>query len=118
MESEVLLASSCDRHCFVSLGDFAPWRRNGTQHSAHSVLYTSPMAIYEYFCPTCREKFEERRPMSQANVATKCRSGHKAERTISMFAMSVPGGSGGFDDFEMPSGGGCCGGAGGCACSN
>ena len=77
------------------------------------------MAIYEYFCPTCRDKFEQRRPMSEANVATKCKEGHKAERTISMFAMSVPGTGGGIEEFSMPAGGGgCCGGAGGCACSN
>jgi putative FmdB family regulatory protein len=73
------------------------------------------MAIYEYYCPTCREKFEERKPMSQAATATKCTHGHKAERTISAFAMSRGGEA---MDFEMPSGGGCCGGGGGCACSN
>ena len=76
------------------------------------------MAIYEYYCPTCRSKFEERRPMSQASIATKCSSGHKAERTLSMFAMSNSGG--GTATMEMPTGGGggCCGGGGGCACGN
>lgn len=74
------------------------------------------MAIYEYYCPTCREKFEERRPMSQAAVAVKCTHGHPAERTISAFAMARAGSEMG---FEMPAGGGgCCGGSGGCACSN
>lgn len=73
------------------------------------------MAIYEYYCPTCREKFEQRRPMSEANVATKCSHGHRAERTISAFAMA----RGGADSMfaEMPAGGGCCGG-GGCACAS
>ncbi|MFN0096096.1 MAG: FmdB family zinc ribbon protein [Dehalococcoidia bacterium] len=80
------------------------------------------MAIYEYYCPTCREKFEQRRPMSEAAVATKCREGHSADRMLSIFAMSRTGGGGEFGD-EMPSfapsaGGGCCGGAGGCACGN
>jgi putative FmdB family regulatory protein len=76
------------------------------------------MAIYEYFCPTCREKFEARRPMAEANVATKCKAGHRAERTISMFAMSVVGGGSSFEDMmPMGGGGGCCGG-GGCACSS
>lgn len=75
------------------------------------------MAIYEYFCPTCREKFEERRPMSQANMATKCRAGHPAERTLSMFAVSVPGGSSSPAAMDE-TGGGCCGGAGGCACAS
>jgi putative FmdB family regulatory protein len=74
------------------------------------------MAIYEYYCPTCRNKFEERRPMSQAAVATKCEHGHTAERTISSFAMSRAGTS--EISMEMGQGGGCCGGAGGCACSN
>jgi putative FmdB family regulatory protein len=76
------------------------------------------MAIYEYFCPTCREKFEQRRPMAEASTATKCKAGHRAERTISMFAMSVPGGSAGFEEMMPMGGGGCCGGGGGCACSN
>jgi putative FmdB family regulatory protein len=47
------------------------------------------MAIYEYYCPTCREKFEERKPMSEASVASKCTKGHKAERTITAFAMAA-----------------------------
>lgn len=74
------------------------------------------MAIYEYFCPTCREKFEERKPMSQATTATICKAGHKAERTISMFA-TVGGSSGSFDELSMDMGGGGCCGGGGCACS-
>ena len=72
------------------------------------------MAIYEYFCPTCRERFEERRPMSEASVDTVCRVGHRAERTISMFAMSNGGAA--TATMEMPSGGGGCCGGGGCAC--
>lgn len=72
------------------------------------------MAIYEYYCPTCREKFEERKPMSQATTATKCRAGHRAERTISTFAMATAGGAA--PAMEM-GGGGCCGG-GSCACAN
>lgn len=73
------------------------------------------MAIYEYYCPTCRTKFEQRRPMSEAGVATKCASGHKAERTITAFAMARTGGAIALD--EAPAAGGCCGG-GGCACAN
>ncbi|MCZ2109569.1 MAG: zinc ribbon domain-containing protein [Dehalococcoidia bacterium] len=72
------------------------------------------MAIYEYYCPTCREKFEQRRSMSEAAVATACAKGHRAERTISAFAMSRGGSA--TEEFGMPSDGGCCGG-GGCACS-
>ncbi len=73
------------------------------------------MAIYEYYCPTCRTKFEQRRPMSEAGVATKCASGHRAERTVSAFAMAKTGAGVMLD--EAPAGGGCCGG-GGCACGN
>ncbi|MCC7365055.1 MAG: zinc ribbon domain-containing protein [Dehalococcoidia bacterium] len=75
------------------------------------------MAIYEYYCPTCRERFEQRRPMSEARVATTCKAGHKAERTLSAFAMGR-GGAATMTD-EAPMMGGCCGGGGGgCACAN
>ena len=73
------------------------------------------MAIYEYYCPTCREKFQERRPMSQVQTAATCTRGHRAERTLSAFATVRVGSN---DVFEAPTGGGCCGGAGGCACAN
>lgn len=71
------------------------------------------MAIYEYYCPTCKERFEERRPMSQATAPARCREGHTAERTLSMFA--APRGAA-TDPVEVGGGGGCCGG-GGCACA-
>jgi len=72
------------------------------------------MAIYEYFCPTCRTKFEQRRSMADANAVTKCAAGHRAERTLSAFAV----GRGGTAMMEeAPAGGGCCGG-GGCACAS
>jgi putative FmdB family regulatory protein len=73
------------------------------------------VAIYEYYCPTCRDRFEERRPMTQASAPAVCRSGHKAERTISAFAVAR-GESGPFE-MEAPAAGGCCGG-GGCACGS
>jgi len=73
------------------------------------------MAIYEYYCPTCRNKFEQRKPMAEAGAATRCANGHKAERTVSAFAMTR--GGGGTMLEEAPAGGGCCGG-GGCACGN
>jgi len=75
------------------------------------------MAIYEYYCPTCRNKFEQRRPMSEAVAVTKCEAGHRAERTISAFAMSRTGGGTMLEDAPTAGGGGCCGG-GGCACGN
>jgi putative FmdB family regulatory protein len=75
------------------------------------------MAIYEYYCPTCKERFEERKPMSQASVATSCKAGHRAERMVSVFATPRSGDSSvALEDMPM-GGGGCCGG-GGCACGN
>ncbi|MEO8539678.1 MAG: FmdB family zinc ribbon protein [bacterium] len=76
------------------------------------------MAIYEYYCPTCRTKFEQRRPMSEAGTTTKCTVGHRAERTISAFAMARTGGGTMLDEMPMDGGGGGCCGGGGCACGN
>lgn len=72
------------------------------------------MAIYEYYCPTCRTRFERRRPMTEAAIAVTCDRGHEAERALSAFAVSRGAGPG---MAEMPLGAGCCGGGGGCACS-
>ncbi len=72
------------------------------------------MAIYEYYCPTCRNRFERRRPMADASVAVQCDCGREAERALSAFAVTR--GSAGAMPLEMPMGGGCCGG-GGCACA-
>ncbi len=75
------------------------------------------MAIYEYYCPTCRNRFERRRPMTEASVAVKCDRGHEAERALSAFAVTR--GPAGAMPLEMPMGGGCCGGGGGgCACAS
>ncbi|MGK2965184.1 MAG: FmdB family zinc ribbon protein [Tepidiformaceae bacterium] len=71
------------------------------------------MPIYEYYCPSCRQRFEKMRPISQATAAATCERGHPADRAISTFAM----GKGGVQMMEMPAGGGCCGG-GACGCSN
>lgn len=72
------------------------------------------MPIYEYFCPTCRVRFEKMRPLAQATATATCQNGHPADRAISAFAV----GRGGVEMFEMPQGGGGCCGGGGCACSN
>ena len=76
------------------------------------------MAIYEYYCPECRERFSERRSMSQVAVAATCKNGHPAEKTVSMFAVAKSGGGFDFGAEAADGGGGCCGGAGGCACGN
>ena len=78
------------------------------------------MAIYEYYCPTCRDSFERRRPMSEATVATECVSGHRAERTISNFAVPRSDGGAAVAQMEpgLGAGGGCACGGGGCGCSS
>lgn len=73
------------------------------------------MAIYEYFCPTCRKTFERRLPMSQASLTATCEAGHRANRTITGFAFSS--GDAATATALQESAGGCCGG-GACACSN
>jgi putative FmdB family regulatory protein len=75
------------------------------------------MAIYEYYCPTCRGRFEQRRPMIEASTTTTCARGHRAERAISAFAVSRAGAAVALEPESRPGGGGCCG-RGGCACSN
>lgn len=77
------------------------------------------MAIYEYYCPTCRDTFELRRPMSEATVATKCACGQPAERTISNFAVARGEGAAVAQmEPEFGSSGGCACGGGGCGCSS
>jgi putative FmdB family regulatory protein len=73
------------------------------------------MAVYEFFCPTCKERFEERRPMAQSDRPASCTSGHRAERLLSLFAVNRGGPA--LAEAAIDMGGGCCGG-GGCACGN
>ncbi|MGH7754195.1 MAG: FmdB family zinc ribbon protein [Gemmatimonadales bacterium] len=74
------------------------------------------MAIYEYYCPTCRNKFEQRRPMAQATAVATCEKGHQADRALSAFAAPRNGGAEPMMELgDGGGGGGCCGG-GACAC--
>jgi len=52
--------------------------------------------------------------MSEASKVANCVQGHKAERTLSAFAVARGGSEPSFEMDDM--GGGCCGGGGGCAC--
>jgi putative FmdB family regulatory protein len=70
------------------------------------------MAIYEYYCPTCRSRFELRRPMAAAALSVQCEQGHPAERAISAFAVARTGAAG----DPLPAGGAGCGCGGNCAC--
>jgi len=76
------------------------------------------MALYEYKCADCEERFELMRPMSAADdpaECPECGSG-EAMRVISSFASITPGASAEGDAaLQRPRmGGGCCGGACGC----
>ena len=74
------------------------------------------MAIYEYYCPSCRSTFERRRPMSEATTKTTCSAGHGAERTISNFAVARSEGGAAVAQLEADSGGCACAGGGACGC--
>lgn len=65
------------------------------------------MPLYEYYCPTCRTKFEKLQSISAVAQKTECPSGHEgAVRTLSLVA---PMGGG-----EAPVAGCACGGN--CSC--
>jgi len=74
------------------------------------------MAIYEFYCPSCRTRFEERRPMSRASETATCAKGHPSEKLLSSFAVATATAVADSADPDMSTGG-CCGGGGGCACS-
>ena len=52
------------------------------------------MARYEYRCKVCDDRFEVRRPMSEADASTTCPSGHReVARLLSVFASVGGAGS-------------------------
>src|ERR687886_1874151 len=75
------------------------------------------MALYEYKCSDCEERFELMRPMSAADDLAECpeRGGTESRRLISNFTSITPGAStlstNPVMDARIASGGGgCCGG--------
>src|SRR5215211_4201281 len=78
------------------------------------------MALYEYKCAGCEDRFDLMRPMSDADEPAKCPECGSTEsrRVISNFASITPGASAlstnPVMDARMAGGGGCCGG--GCGC--
>jgi putative FmdB family regulatory protein len=53
------------------------------------------MPIYEYVCPECNAKFEQMRPLSQADKPATCPRCHKpARRKMSTFACFTTSDSG------------------------
>jgi putative FmdB family regulatory protein len=72
------------------------------------------MALYEYRCRTCDERFEVQRPMTAAATSTPCPDGHlDTVKVLSMFATTGVS-AGGAPSPVGGGGGGCCGGACGC----
>lgn len=81
------------------------------------------MALYEYKCAGCEERFDLMRPMSQSDKPAPCPEcgGDESYRLISNFASITPGASGGAMGSTNPvmdariarggGGGGCCGGS-------
>jgi putative FmdB family regulatory protein len=81
------------------------------------------MALYEYKCAGCEERFDLMRPMSAADDPAECPEcgGGESRRLISNFASVTPGasalGTNPVMDARMASGnfasssGGCCGGS-------
>jgi putative FmdB family regulatory protein len=77
------------------------------------------MALYEYRCADCEERFDLMRSMSSADDPAPCPEcgSEDSRRVISNFAAITPGASGLSTNPVMDarmSGGGCCGG--GCGC--
>src|ERR671916_446675 len=77
------------------------------------------MALYEYKCAGCEERFDLMRPMGAADDPAPCPEcgSEDSRRMISNFASITPGASAlptnPVMDARMASGGGCCGGGGG-----
>ena len=77
------------------------------------------MALYEYKCAECEERFDLMRPMSAADDPAPCPEcgAEESRRLISNFASITPGASALSTNPVMDArmaGGGCCGG--GCGC--
>ena len=83
------------------------------------------MALYEYKCVECEERFDKMRPMSESDAPAECPEcgSGGSQRVISNFASITPGASAMSSNPMMDAriasgnvsgGGGCCGG--GCGC--
>ena len=73
------------------------------------------MPLYEYYCPTCRDRYELLRAMDRSHEAGTCPQGHGGgTRTLSVFAAVSKDSSGAA--MPMAGGGGACGG--GCGCGH
>jgi putative FmdB family regulatory protein len=75
------------------------------------------MPVYEYLCRSCDERFEARRPMSEAGSPISCPEGHaETSRLLSVFASVGRTAGGESAPAPAPAGFGGCGA--GCACAS
>ena len=75
------------------------------------------MALYEFRCRVCDQRFEVRRSMRDAGLAASCPDGHDdTVRLLSTFATTGTALAGTPAAVGGGGGGGCCGG--GCGCSH
>ncbi len=73
------------------------------------------MPLYEYYCPSCKSKFELLRPMSRSSEPAACPAGHlRAERVVSLVAARAWDAS---EGTARATGGCACGAGGACACA-
>jgi len=77
------------------------------------------MPVYEYQCSDCTRKFELFVPHRMSTDGIVCRDCHstRVRKLVSSFASIGGDGEQSFASAE-PRSGGCCGGAGGCACGH
>jgi len=73
------------------------------------------MPVYEYFCPTCKAKFERLRSITVAQEPATCTNGHTGTRRL--VSLVAPSSRAGAEQMAAPAAGGCCGGS-GCACGH
>ncbi len=63
------------------------------------------MPVYEYYCSTCKEKFELRRSMAEMDAPAVCPQGHvDTQRTLSLF-MALSKDESGYLTHELGVGG-------------
>jgi putative FmdB family regulatory protein len=68
------------------------------------------MPIYEYFCPKCKGKFEQMRPISRAEDESECpKCKTSSKRTMSKFVSHSKFDFGSLDHMSAPSNGSSCG---------
>jgi putative FmdB family regulatory protein len=79
------------------------------KETGYTVVRRKDMPIYEYHCPECDAKFEELRPLNQADQPIECpQCHHTARRKMSTFACFTAG-PGGVPKTIAGTGGSCSG---------